>query len=157
MVIGFRSAYCETAHLARQDARAYRRVWSSRMLRCSAQPSPRAAGRAIAGTRKFGVVLSMRRDRLGHGPSGDIADRYTHAHDEMIKELLAGQTQWCQAAVAAQARIDEASGAEPCSAKPAPPQWLGGHARNPAPISAPITCCQNTAKPLLTSANTPGA
>ena len=77
MVIGFRSAYCETAHLARQDARAYRRLWSSWMLRCSAQPSPRAAGRAIAGTRKFGVVLSMQRDRLGHGSSGDIADRYT--------------------------------------------------------------------------------
>jgi hypothetical protein len=70
------------------------------------------------------VPRVLRRERLGHGPSGDIADRYAHIDDEMITDMLARQTQRCQAAVAARARIDQARGAEPRSAVPALDGWL---------------------------------
>ena len=49
--------------------------------------------------RRDRVPRVLRRDRLGHGPSGDIADHYTHIENEMIKEMLAHQTQRWQAAV----------------------------------------------------------
>ena len=38
--------------------------------------------------RRDRVPRVMRRDRLGHGASGDIADYYTHIDDEMIEEML---------------------------------------------------------------------
>jgi hypothetical protein len=74
--------------------------------------------------RRDRVPRVLRRERLGHGPSGDIADHYTHIDDEMIEEMLARQTQRWQAAVTARARIDEARGAEPRSAVPALDEWL---------------------------------
>ena len=74
--------------------------------------------------RRDRVPRVLRRDRLGHGPSGDIADHYTHIDDEMISEMLAAQTQRWQAAVAARAHIDEHYGAEPRSAVPALDEWL---------------------------------
>jgi hypothetical protein len=74
--------------------------------------------------RRDRVPRVLRRDRLGHGPSGDIADHYTHIGDEMIDDMLAGQTQRWQAAVAARARIDLARGREPRSAVPALDEWL---------------------------------
>jgi hypothetical protein len=73
--------------------------------------------------RRDRVPRVLRRDRLGHGPSGDIADRYTHI-DEMIEDMLAGQTRRWQTAVAARARIDTSRGAEPHSALPALEEWL---------------------------------
>ncbi len=57
--------------------------------------------------RRDRVPRVLRRDRLGHGRSGDIADHYTHSDDEMIEELLASQTSRWQSAVTARARIDE--------------------------------------------------
>ncbi len=74
--------------------------------------------------RRDRVPRVLRRDRLGHGASGDIADHYTHIADEMIEEMLARQTRRWQAAVAARARIDEARGAGPRSAVPALNEWL---------------------------------
>jgi len=74
--------------------------------------------------RRDRVPRVLRRDRLGHGPSGDIADHYTHIEDEMIKEMLANQTRRWEAAVRARARIDAARGAEPHSAVPALDEWL---------------------------------
>ena len=74
--------------------------------------------------RRDHVPRVLRRDRLGHGPSGDIADHYTHIDDEMIDDMLARQTQRWQAAVAARARLDLARGAEPRSAVPALDGWL---------------------------------
>ncbi len=74
--------------------------------------------------RRDRVPRVLRRDRLGHGPSGDIADHYTHIDDEMITDMLAKQTQRWKAAVAARARIDEARGVEPRSAVPALDEWL---------------------------------
>ena len=74
--------------------------------------------------RRDRVPRVLRRDRLGHGASGDIADHYTHIADEMIEEMLTRQTQRWQAAVAARARIDEDRGAEPRSAVPALDEWL---------------------------------
>ena len=38
--------------------------------------------------RRDRVPRVLRRDRLGHGASGDIADHYTHIDDEMIGEML---------------------------------------------------------------------
>jgi integrase len=74
--------------------------------------------------RRDRVPRVLRRDRLGHGASGDIADHYTHIDDEMTEEMLTRQTQRWQAAVAARAHIDEARGAEPRSAVPALDEWL---------------------------------
>ncbi len=74
--------------------------------------------------RRDRVPRVLRRDRLGHGASGDIADHYTHIDDEMIEEMLARQTRRWQAAVAARARIDEDRGAGPRSAVPALDGWL---------------------------------
>jgi hypothetical protein len=74
--------------------------------------------------RRDRVPRVLRRDRLGHGPSGDIADHYTHIGDEMIEDMLAGLTRRWQAAVAARARIDQASSGEPRSAVPALDEWL---------------------------------
>ena len=74
--------------------------------------------------RRDRVPRVLRRDRLGHGASGDIADHYTHIDDEMTEEMLARQTQRWQAAVAARARIDQARGTEPRSALPALDEWL---------------------------------
>jgi hypothetical protein len=70
------------------------------------------------------VPRVLRRERLGHGPSGDIADHYTHIDDEMISDLLTSQTQRWEAAVAARARIDESQGREPRSAVPGLGGWL---------------------------------
>jgi hypothetical protein len=39
------------------------------------------------------VPRVLRRDRLGHGRSGDITDHYTHTDAEMIEDLLARQTE----------------------------------------------------------------
>jgi len=99
--------------------------------------------------RRDRVPRVLRRDRLGHGRSSDIADHYTHIDDEMTEDLLARQTERWQAAVRARARIDQARGAEPRSAVPALDAWLAplrDHAgsspeRAPgksAPICAPI-------------------
>ena len=74
--------------------------------------------------RRDRVPRVLRRERLGHGPSGDIADHYTHIDDEMISDLLTSQTQRWEAAVAARARIDESQGREPRSAGPALDGWL---------------------------------
>ena len=63
------------------------------MLLGAARPRPDAAQTAAR------PPDAMRRDRLGHGPSGDIADHYAHICDEMIEDMLAGQTRRCQAAV----------------------------------------------------------
>ena len=74
--------------------------------------------------RRDRVPRVLRRDRLGHGPSGDIADRYTHIDNEMIEDMLACLTRRWQAAVMARARIDQARGAEPRSAVAALDEWL---------------------------------
>ncbi len=74
--------------------------------------------------RRDRVPRVLRRDRLGHGPSGDIADHYTHIDNEMIEEMLTRQTQRWQAAVTARARIDTGRGAGPRSAVPALDEWL---------------------------------
>jgi len=66
----------------------------------------------------------LRRDRLGHGPSGDIADHYTHIDSEMIGDMLAGQTRRWHGTVTSRAGIDQARGAEARSAVPALDQWL---------------------------------
>jgi hypothetical protein len=75
--------------------------------------------------RRDRVPRVLRRTRLGHGPSSDITDRYTHIDDEMIDDLLTRQTERWEAAVLARARIDEAHGREPHSAVPALDEWLG--------------------------------
>jgi integrase len=74
--------------------------------------------------RRDRVPRVLRRERLGHGPSGDIADHYTHIDDEMITEMLASLTRRLQSAVTARARIDQARGAEPRSAVPSLDAWL---------------------------------
>ena len=74
--------------------------------------------------RRDRVPRVLRRERLGHGPSGDIADRYTHIDDEMITEMLASLTRRLHSAVTARARIDQARGAEPRSAVPFLDAWL---------------------------------
>jgi hypothetical protein len=87
---------------------------------------PRMA--CVTGTRpRCGATASprvLRRERLGHGPSGDIADHYTHIDDEMISDLLTRQTHRWEASVAARARIDESRGMKPRSAVPALDSWL---------------------------------
>ena len=91
--------------------------------------------------RRDRVPRVLRRDRLGHGPSGDIADRYTHIDDEMIEDMLTALTRRWQAAVVRRARIDQARGGEPRSGVPALDEWLGlfrERGSNPAPICAPI-------------------
>jgi hypothetical protein len=74
--------------------------------------------------RRDRVPRVLRRERLGHGPSGDIADHHTRIDDEMITEMLASLTRRLQNAVAARARIDQARGAEPRSAVPFLDAWL---------------------------------
>lgn len=74
--------------------------------------------------RRDHVPRVLRRDRLGHGRSGDIADHYTHIDNEMIEDMLAGLTRRWQDAVTARARIDISRGAEPRSAVPALDEWL---------------------------------
>ena len=37
----------------------------------------------------------LRREHLGHGPSGNIADHYTRVNDEMIIEMLVGVVNSC--------------------------------------------------------------
>jgi hypothetical protein len=74
--------------------------------------------------RRDRVPRVLRRDRLGHGPSGDIADHYTHIDSEMTGDMLAGQTQRWHATVTRRARTDQARGAEPRSAVHALDQWL---------------------------------
>ncbi len=87
--------------------------------------------------RRDRVPRVLRRDRLGHGLSGDIADHYTHIDDEMTVEMLARQTQRWQAAVAARARIDQARGAEPRSAVPALDEWLAPFRERAGEIQLP--------------------
>ncbi len=62
--------------------------------------------------RRDRVPRVLRRDRLGHGASGDIADHYTHIDDEMVASL----TRRWEAAVAARAstRPGAPSRARPC-------------------------------------------
>ena len=74
--------------------------------------------------RRDRVPRVLRRERLGHGPSGDIADRYTHIDDEMITEMLASLTRRLQSAVTARAQIDQARDTEPRSAVPFLDAWL---------------------------------
>ena len=74
--------------------------------------------------RRDRVPRVLRRDRLGHGASGDIADHYTHIDKKMIEDMLARQTKRWQAALAARARIDRSRGAQPRSAVPALDEWL---------------------------------
>ena len=74
--------------------------------------------------RRDRVPRVLRRERLGHGRSGDIADHCTHIDDEMIIEMLASLTRRLQSAVTARARIDQARGAEPRSAVPFLDAWL---------------------------------
>jgi hypothetical protein len=87
--------------------------------------------------RRDHVPRVLRRDRLGHGPSGDIADHYTHIDDEMVDDLLQRQTQRWQAAVTARARLDASRGAEPRSAVPALDQWLALFRERPGEIKLP--------------------
>jgi integrase len=75
--------------------------------------------------RRDRVPRVLRRDRLGHGQSGDIADHYTHIDKEMIEDMLVGQTRRWQTAVTRRARINQARGAKPCSPVPALDEWLG--------------------------------
>jgi hypothetical protein len=92
--------------------------------------------------RRDRVPRVLRRDRLGHGQSGDIADHYTHIDKEMIEDMLVGQTRRWQAAVT---RTGAHQPGPRCGAvlararagrvaRPVP----GAHGRNPAPICAPI-------------------
>ena len=87
--------------------------------------------------RRDRVPRVLRRDRLGHGPSGDIADHYTHIDTEMIGDMLTGQTQRWHAAVTRRARTDRARGAEPRSAVPALDQWLALLRERPGEIQLP--------------------
>jgi hypothetical protein len=74
--------------------------------------------------RRDRVPRVLRRDRLGHGRSSDIADHYTHIDTEMTEDLLARQTERWRAAINARARMDQKRGAEPGSAVPALDAWL---------------------------------
>jgi hypothetical protein len=74
--------------------------------------------------RRDRVPRVLRRVRLGHGPSGDIADHCTHIDDEMITEMLANLTHRLQSPATARARIDQARSAEPRSAVPFLAAWL---------------------------------
>jgi hypothetical protein len=74
--------------------------------------------------RRDRVPRVLRRDRLGHGASGDIADHYTHIDEEMIEDMLTRQTKRWQTALAARAHIDQAHGAQPRSAIRALDEWL---------------------------------
>jgi integrase len=74
--------------------------------------------------RRDRVPRVLRRDRLGHGPSGDIADHCTHIDNEMIQEMLTRQTQRWESAIAARAQINIARAAEPRSPVPALDEWL---------------------------------
>jgi hypothetical protein len=87
--------------------------------------------------RRDRVPRVLRRDRLGHGPSGDIADHYTHIGDEMIEDMLAALTLRWQAAVTARARIDRARGCEPRSTVPALDEWLALFRERPGEIRLP--------------------
>jgi hypothetical protein len=88
--------------------------------------------------RRDRVPRVLRRDRLGHGPSGDIADQYTHIDGEMIEDMLAGLTRRWQAAVTARARIDQARGAGPRSAVPALDEWLAAFRELAGEIQLPF-------------------
>jgi hypothetical protein len=74
--------------------------------------------------RRDRVPRVLRRERLGHGPSGDIDDHHTRIDDEMITEMLASLTRRLQSAVTARAQIDQARSAEPRSAVPFLDAWL---------------------------------
>ena len=80
----------------------------------------------------------LRGDRLGHGPSGDIADRYTHIDGEMIEDMLAGLTRRWHAAVTRRAFIDQRRGGEPRSAVPALDERLGLFRERPGEIQLPF-------------------
>jgi integrase len=91
--------------------------------------------------RRDRVPRVLRRDRLGHGASGDISDHYTHIDDEMIDDMLASLTGRWKAAVAARAHLDRARGRDPRSAVTPLNEWLaadnggsrtGRHRRRPA-------------------------
>jgi integrase len=87
--------------------------------------------------RRDRVPRVLRRDRLGHGSSGDIADHYTHIGDEMIEDMLACLTRRWQAAVTARARIDQRRGSAPSSAVPALDEWLARFRERPGEIQLP--------------------
>jgi integrase len=74
--------------------------------------------------RRDRVPRVLRRERLGHGPSGDISDHYTHIDDEMIDDLLTRQTQRWGAALALRESIDLELGHKPRSAIPILDRWL---------------------------------
>ena len=88
--------------------------------------------------RRDRVPRVLRRNRLGHRPSGDIADHYTHIDNEMTEDMLASQTQRWQAAVAARARINLARSAVPSSAVPALDEWLALFRERPGEIQLPF-------------------
>jgi hypothetical protein len=94
--------------------------------------------------RRDRVPRVLRRDRLDHGTSGDIADHYTHIDDEIIEEMLARQTQRWQAAIAARARVNEARGADPRSAVPALDEWLAGFRPRDEKISSHLRSHRQT-------------
>ena len=88
--------------------------------------------------RRDRVPRVLRRNRLGHGPSGDIADHYTHIDNEMTEDMLASQTQRWRAAVTARARVNLARDAVPGSAVPALDEWLALFRERPGEIPLPF-------------------
>jgi integrase len=88
--------------------------------------------------RRDRVPRVLRRDHLGHGPSGDIGDHYTHIGDEMIEDMLACLTRRLHAAVTRRARIDRARGGEPRSAVPALDEWLALFRERAGEIALPF-------------------
>jgi integrase len=74
--------------------------------------------------RRDRVPRVLRRERLGHGPSGDISDHYTHIDNEMTDDMLTRQTRRWEAAIAARVRIDAARSREPHSAIRVLNGWL---------------------------------
>jgi hypothetical protein len=91
--------------------------------------------------RRDRVPRVLRRDRLGHAASGNIADHYTHIDEEMTEDMLTRQTTRWQAALAARAKIDQAHGGQPQSAIHALDEWLAPFrqraARNALPLALP--------------------
>jgi len=93
--------------------------------------------------RRDRVPRVLRRDRLGHGASGDIADHYTHIDEEMIEDMLTRQTKRWQAALMARARIDQAHSAQPQSAIPVLNEWLAPFRERPAGNALPFALPSN--------------
>jgi hypothetical protein len=93
--------------------------------------------------RRDRVPRVLRRDRLGHAASGDIADHYTHIDEEMIEDMLTRQTQRWQAALAARAKIDQAHGAQPHSAIPALDEQLAPFRERAAGSALPFALPSN--------------